>query len=110
MLNVNFLKDQFKEGIHNIVIPAINEIIKIQFPYQSTSNNELAKQMADTFDDLVSDSLADIFANAIDCYIKNISITGNLVTTGNAQIQTVTIESSKTPLLNGKIPNTLGIS
>ena len=110
MLDVDKLKNELKDGISNIVVPAIEEVIKLQFPIQSSDGDELAKEMSDAFDELVSEALAEVIANAIDYYVKNISITGMIITNGSPTTQIATITSSSTPITNGKIPNTLGIS
>lgn len=110
MLDVDKLKNELKDGISNIIVPAIEEITKLGYPQQGTQGDEMAKNVADTFDDLVSDALAEIIANAIDCYIKNIDITGTIITTGSPVTQTASIFSTQTPITNGKVPNTLGVS
>ena len=66
--------------------------------------------IAETFDDLVTEPLAENLANAIDYYVKNIAITGTIITSGSPVTQTAMISSMPTPVINGKVPNTLGIS
>lgn len=110
MLNVNGLKDNIKQMIQDIVIPAIKEIELARQSVKSEAGNKLAQQIADTFDDLVTEPLAENLANAIDYYVKNIAITGTIITTGSPITQTAVITSMKTPVTNGKVPNTLGIS
>ena len=110
MLNVDGLKDQLKQTIQDIIIPAIKEIELARQPVKSDVGDKQAQQVADTFDELVTDSLAENLANAIDYYVKNIAITGTIITTGSPITQTAIITSMPTPITNGKIPNTLGIS
>ena len=110
MLNVEGLKNQLKQTIQEIIIPAIKEIELARQSVKSEAGNKLAQQIADTFDDLVTEPLAENLANTIDYYVKNISITGTIITTGSPITQTAVITSMKTPVVNGKIPNTLGIS
>lgn len=110
MLDVDKLKDQIQEGIQNTVIPAIERIELLRLPQQTAEGNEMAKNVADTFDELVSEALADIIANAIDYYIKNMNITGTLITNGSPSTHTCKISPAPTPITGGKIPNTLGIS
>jgi hypothetical protein len=110
MLNVDGLKDQIKQSIQEIVIPAIKEIERARQPNKSELGDELAEQIANTFDELVSEPLADNLANAIDYYIKNMAITGTIITVGSPVTQTAVITSMPTPVANGKVPNTLGIS
>lgn len=110
MLNADVLKNQIKDAIHVTVIPAISEITKISFPEQGKKGDELAEKMANTFDELVSEQLAEIIANAIDAYIKNMAITGTIITIGSPTTQTAQIFSTPSPMTNGKVPNTLGVS
>ena len=110
MLNVDKLKDEIKNALQITVIPAIERIELMHMPIPNDDAKQLAKDIADTFDNLVSESLADITANAIDYYIKNMNITGTIITAGSPVTQTAVIVSSPTPVTGGKIPNTLGIS
>ena len=110
MLNVDGLKDNIKQMIQDIVIPAIKEIELARQPVKSDVGDKQAQQIADTFDELVTDSLAENLANAIDYYVKNIAITGTIITVGGPFSQTAKISSMPTPVANGKVPNTLGIS
>lgn len=110
MLNVDGLKDQIKQSIQEIVIPAIKEIERARQPNKTKIGDAMAEQIANTFDELVSEPLADNIANAIDYYIKNMAITGTIITVGSPVTQTAVITSMPTPVANGKVPNTLGIS
>ncbi len=110
MLDVDKLKKEIQTAIQNTVIPAIERIELKRMPTSSSAGNEMAKDIANTFDELVSEALADIIANAIDYYIKNMNITGMLITNGSPSTHTCTISPAPTPITGGKIPNTLGIS
>lgn len=110
MLNVDGLKEQIMQTIKDVVIPAIKEIELARQPNKSDLGDKMAQQIADTFDELVTEPLADNLANAIDYYIKNMNITGTVITVGSPVTQTATIVASPTPITGGKIPNTLGIS
>ena len=48
--------------------------------------------------------------NAIDYYVKNMNITGTIITAGSPSTQVAKISPAPTPITGGKIPNTLGIS
>ena len=54
--------------------------------------------------------VAELLSSAIDYYVKNITITGTLITTGSPWVHTVSITPAPTPITAGKIPNTLAIS
>ena len=47
--------------------------------------------------------------NAIDYYVKNISISGTVLTTGSPVAQQAVIIPAPTPVVAGVIPNTLKI-
>lgn len=110
MLKVNDLKTQIKAGLTNIYRPAIRRSVMMMFPNESEYAEELADDIAETFDELTSDQFADLLANAIDYYVKNITISGTLITSGSPTTHTCSIVASPTPITAGKIPNTLGIS
>lgn len=109
MLNVDKLKDNIKQSIQEIVVPAIKEIERARQPNKSDLGDEQVEQIGKLFDDLVSEPLADNIANAIDYYVKNAQIFGTIITVGSPVTQTAVVASTPTPMTNGKIPNTLGI-
>ncbi len=110
MLNVDGLKEQIMQTIKDVIIPAIKEIELARQPNKSDIGYKQAEQIAQTFDELVTEPLADNLANAIDYYIKNMAITGTIITVGSPFTQTAVITSMPMPVTNGKVPNTLGIS
>lgn len=110
MLKVNDLKKQIEIGLSGIYKPAFERVFNMLFPEKSEYGEDLAKDMAETFDELTAEPLADLLANAIDYYVKNITITGTIITAGSPVTQTAQIVPSPTPVTAGKIPNTLGIS
>lgn len=110
MLNVNKLKSEIADGIRNTVIPAIERIELQKMPQTSDLGKKVAKEVAETFDDMVTDALADVIANAIDYYIKNANITGMVITAGGPTTQVANITPAPNPITGGKIPNTFGIS
>lgn len=110
MLNVDGLKDQIKEIIQSIIIPAFKQIELAKQPQKSEIGDKMADDLSNMLDELISDPLAENLANAIDYYVKNISITGTIITVGSPTTQTASISSMPTPITNGKVPNTLGIS
>ena len=109
MLKVNDLETQLKGALHNIIPPAIEQCKINEYPNESELGKEKAKEFAETFDELVTEQLAKLIANAIDYYIKNISITGTIITTGSPVTQMAVITPAPVPSTAGKIPNTLGI-
>lgn len=123
MLNVNDLKGQIQAALENTVVPAIYQCKYNDFAQDGEFQQEKASEMAETFRELVCEPLADAIANAIDYYVKNAAITGQImiypsqiVTVGNKHTQAnvapviMNITSMPIPSINGTIPNTLGIS
>ena len=109
MLDKDTLKENLANGISTIVRPAIEECFKRMWPSKSNIGDSYAEAFANNFDEMVSDQLAEVFAAAIDYYVKNIEIFGTVITVGSPTTQTAQINGMSTPLLNGAIPNTLGI-
>jgi hypothetical protein len=110
MLKVNDLQSQLETAIRNTVTPAVKQMVLQLMPEKTKAGDELSDRISQTFDDLVAESLSTLIAEAIDYYVKNASITGTIITTGSPVTQVANITSMPTPTLNGKIPNTLGIS
>lgn len=109
-LKVDDLKEHIETGIKNIVVPAVERVISMQFADTSEVGKQKAREIGDAFDDMVSDALAEVLAQAIDYHIRNAAITGTIVTTGSPFTQQAQIFHIETPITNGKVPNTLGIS
>lgn len=111
MLVVENLESQIKSSLQNVLIPAIERCKLVEYKCLNNEEaKELAKDVADTFDKMVSPNLAKLLANAIDYYIKSASITGNIATAGTPAAQSAVIVPAPTPATAGKIPNTLGIT
>ena len=103
MLKPDDLKSQIAASIKNIIVPAIEQCMKSKTPEKSEKGYTEAENFAKAFDEQA-------LANAIDYYIKNADITGNLITNGSPTTHICTIAPPPTPVAGGKIPNTLGIS
>ena len=110
MLKVDDLESQLKTALKNIIPPAIEQCKLAEYPMDSELGKSRAKAFADTFDELVSEELAKLIASAIDYYVKNMNITGTIITSGSPSTHVAKISPAPTPITGGKIPNTLGIS
>ena len=110
MLVVANLENQIKSALENIIPPAIERCKLQEYSVESDVGKKMAKDFADTFDELVCADLAKLIANAIDYYVKNACITGQIITVGSMVTQMAPIVPAPTPVVAGKIPNTLGIS
>ena len=109
MLKVDTLKEQIKSGLTEVYKPAIEQCLLALFPTQTTAGNEKAKEIAELFDNMTADLFAEMLAKCIDYYVKNITITGTIITTGSPVTQTAQIYGAAMPVMAGKLPNTLGI-
>ena len=110
MLNPDILKRQIEEALRSTLSIAMAQIIGLNFDTNSRKKKKLMASAIEITDELVSEPLADLLANIIDAYIKNISISGTLITNGSPSTHTCRINSTNVPEVNGKTPNTLGIS
>lgn len=109
-LKVNDLKEHIEVGLKNIVVPAIERIELSRYPVPSDVGKKKAREIRELWDDMVSDALSEVIAQAIDYYIRNAAITGTIITTGSPFTQQAQIFHIETPIIDGKVPNTLGIS
>lgn len=109
MLKVNDLKSQLKTALSKTIPPAIEACVIQQNIEKGEYQEKLAKEIAKTFDESVSEQLADLLANAIDYYIKNATIFGRIITLGGPTTQVGNVFDAPMPKLAGIIPNTLGI-
>lgn len=109
MLNLNTLEQQLKSGFEDVLPGALEQAYRITYPGQSAQGNAMCTAFGQTASKLLAGPLAKIIAAAIDYYVKNISISGTIITVGSPVTQQAQIQSP-TPLTNGKVPNSLGIS
>lgn len=110
MLDKVTLGEYISNSIRTIVGPAIQQCLLNSFPVQTSAGEMMAEQFCTSFNELVADALGEALADAIDYYIKNMNIHGVIMTTGGPTNQTANINGSNVPMVNGVIPNTLGVS
>ena len=110
MLNVSDLQTAIKNALTDIYKPAVKNAVLGLFDEKSDYAESIADTIATTFDETTSDQFAQLLANAIDYYVKNITITGMFITTGSPWTHIGTIVPAGKPIMAGKVPNTLGIS
>jgi len=109
MLKPNVLQQQLADLFHATIPTAFEQaFLQIQTE-RSESGDAMAKKIGQTLDDMLSDKWAETIAQAIDYYVKNAQIFGNLITYGSPTTHTCQINSTPVPATNGAIPNTLGI-
>jgi hypothetical protein len=109
MLNADKLCSDITNAFKETLPSALEEAFKATLPTKSDAGDKLAKNFGKYATDLCAEDLGDRIGNAIHAYIKNISISGTVITTGSPTTQTASIMVSG-PVTAGKIPNTLGIS
>ena len=109
MLNPTDLGEYITNSIRTIVCPAIKQCILNSWPEKSDKGDEIAESFANEFDSLVSEELGNAIAQAIDYYIKQIELYGTVITTGTPTTQTAQINGMSVPMINGAVPNTLGV-
>lgn len=108
MLQVGELEKALTRSLEEVLPSALEEAFKHVLPCTSEDGNEKAKEFGQCISDMISEPLGTRFANAIDYYVKNADVYGQIITVGSPTTQTARIESPS-PLTNGKVPNTLGI-
>lgn len=110
MLKPDKLKDQIEEALKLTLGPAMAQVVALNFPENSHQRDDLMTRSEEIMNELVAEPLSELLANIIDAYIKNISISGTLITNGSPSTHMCRINSSNPPAVNGKVPNSLGIS
>lgn len=110
MLNLSALEKDITDAFAETLPGAFEQALLMTFPQKSESGSEKAKQFGEAISELVSESLGQRIAAAIDYYIKSGSIKGTIITAGSPVTQTAVISPVNlgNPIA-GSVPNTLGI-
>lgn len=113
MLNSSQLKEDLKNTFSQILPNAIEVCMRSTFTEMTDEIDDMCSNFAETFDDIVSDPLAERIADIIDQYVKSMCIYGTIITTGSPVTQTAMVNPGGTinvanPVA-GKMPNILGI-
>lgn len=109
MLNPTGLEQQIKTALEQYLPETFEQASKVLFPKSGEEADNRCKEFGQTVADLLSEPLASSLAGAIDYYVKNISITGTIVTTGSPVTQQAPVVPAPTPTVAGVIPNTLKV-
>lgn len=110
MLNENQLANNFKDTFKNILCPVFETALLEFLPSKSEDGTEKCAQFKECLMENLCEPLATALASAIHMYVKQISINGTIITTGSPFTQTAVISSNFIPIVNGTVPNSLGIS
>lgn len=110
MLDKSLLKDDIQGALEESLPAALEQCIKDTFPESSKVGDEMAKKFAENFVKMIAEPIATRISDGIDAYVKCMSISGTLITMGSPFTQTAQVMSLPMPVLNGKVPMTLGVS
>lgn len=110
MLDKDALKEYIETAFHTSIVPALENAMLRSYPYNSEYGKDHAHAFALNFGSLAAEPFAEVLADVIDYYVKNITITGTIITVGSPTTQTATIMPAPNPMSAGSIPNTLKIS
>lgn len=108
MLVVSELEKALTRSLEEVLPSALEEGFKHVLPCTSKAGNKKAKEFGESITKMIAEPLGVRFSNAIDYYIKNACIYGQIQTIGSPSLQIAKVESLS-PLTNGKIPNALAI-
>ncbi|MCH5167433.1 MAG: hypothetical protein J1F35_06010 [Erysipelotrichales bacterium] len=109
MLNKQLLTDKIRESLEEILCPTFETALLEFIPTKSKDGDEKCAKFKECLKENLCGPLATALASAIDMYIKQISIHGIILTQGSPFTQTAVINSGNIPMINGIMPNTLGI-
>lgn len=108
MLNYDSLENSLLKAFQDIIPQTFETAMLSMMPQASKDGSNKCKKFGEMISEIAAEPLAQAIAGAIDYYVKNITIYGNLITVGSPTTHTCTI-NSPSPITNGKVPNTLGI-
>lgn len=108
MLKLDKLEKEIKKAFDETLPGAFEKGLRMTFPKDSKSGDEISKEFGKLINDMLAEPLAQRLAAAIDYHVRSIDIYGNLITNGPPTTHFCMI-NSPSPLTNGKVPNTLGV-
>ena len=109
MLDKETLKNQIKQMFDDTLADAMERAFLQMLPERTAAGDAAARKFGETINNLLAPQWSDTLASAIDYYVKNIELHGQVITTGGPTTQFAMINCTPTPTVNGSIPNTLGI-
>ena len=109
MLKPDVLKQNLLDLFNPTLPVAFEQAFLEMMPEKTEAGSEAAKKFGETVKKLLAEQWAETIAQAIDYYVKNAQIFGNLITNGSPTTHFCSINSTPMPATNGAIPNTLGI-
>ena len=110
MLDKGSLKDDIQGALEDILPTAISQCVQGLFTLKTDTVNQMAETFGKNLTEMIAEPIATRLSDAIDAYIKCMSIQGTLITMGSPFTQTAQVISLPMPVLNGTVPMTLGVS
>ena len=110
MLDKGSLKDDIQGALEDILPTALSQTVQGLFTLKTETGDQMAETFGKNLTEMIAEPLATRISDAIDTYVKCMSIQGTVLTMGSPFSQTAQIMSMPLPVLNGAIPNTLGVS
>ena len=110
MLDKGSLKDDIQGALEDVLPTAISQSIQGLFTLKTNIGDQMAENFGKNLTEMIAEPLATRISDAIDTYVKCMSIQGTLITTGSPFTQTAQVISLPMPILNGTVPMTLGVS
>lgn len=77
------LKDNIKKAFDETLPEAIERGLLQMLNNESKAGNDMAKKVADTVNELISEPLAERLSAAIDYYVRTADVHGKIMITGN---------------------------
>ena len=110
MLDKSGLKDDIQGALEDILPTAFTQCIQGLFTLKTETGDQMAENFGKNLTEMIAEPLATRISDAIDAYVKCMSIQGTLITMGSPFTQTAQVISLPMPVLNGSVPMTLGVS
>lgn len=110
MLDKGGLKDDIQGALEDVLPTAFTQCIQGLFTLKTETGDQMAENFGKNLTEMIAEPLATRISDAIDAYVKCMSIQGTLITMGSPFTQTAQVISLPMPVLNGSVPMTLGVS
>lgn len=93
------LKDNIKSAIEDTLQPALETAMLKQFGKDTKESTEKSKEFADTVIDLFADPFAEALSSAIDYYVRNADVHGQMMLLGVNTVGSMCAQSQVVPLM-----------
>lgn len=93
------LKDNIKKAVEDCFRPAFETAFKRTLPTDTQQADEISKNFADLVTDMIADPFAEQLSAAIDYYIKNADVHGQMMLLGVTTVGGPTSQTQVAPLM-----------